>query len=748
MTETLDNMAGTFDSKKDAVETAGKVRVWLDALELAGDCEKEWREDVKEATDIYCASDDAIDGMGSSFNIYHSNIQTLLPALYNSTPIPDVRRRFADVDPLGRVGSDVLDRTLSYSIDGYDFDDTVISSVFDMLLAGRGLARVTYEAQTVPMTDEMGMPVVDEMGEPIEDVAYQAVGCEHVPWATFRHGPARRWSDVPWVAFAHYYTKEGLRSLAGKKADDVALDMYISSDKEGPEGDRPAKEIFKRALVWEIWDKESRKVIFISPSYTDGPLLEIDDPLGLEKFFPVPRPMMAIQSSGDMSPICEYRVYKDLLIELDAVTYRIRKLVAQLRPRGLYAGNESDVERIADAEDGELVGASDVVGFLEGGGLDKLISWFPLDPAAKTVQMLWQQRESIKQTIYEVTGLSDIIRGQSNAAETLGAQKIKQQWGSLRIQRRQQEVQRFVRDLFRLKAELIAEKFEPATLNAICGYEVDPQVVAMFRDQRVRDYKIDIETDSTIRGDLVSNQEAMSNFVMASAQYFQAMGPVVQSGAVPMDAAATIYGSFARNFRLGREVEETLDKLVDHAKQQQQQQAQNQKPDPEVIKAQKDAEIQQQKMQADAQKTQAELQFKMQVEQAKIGLEAQKHQDNMALEREKMARDEAQRADELKFNRYVRKQEAFGNAMVKNQKPTEIEDDDEAMEGPFDQVMSALNQMAMLIAEMAKQNGQSQVQLAQSVNELKEIVAAPAEIIRDENGKPIGAQKMLQRTIN
>ena len=47
--------------------------------------------------------------------------------------------------------------------------------------------------------------------------------------------------------------------------------------------------------------------------------------------------------------------------------------------------------------------------------------------------MLYQQREQIKAVIYELTGLSDIARGASKASETLGAQQLKSQWGSIRL---------------------------------------------------------------------------------------------------------------------------------------------------------------------------------------------------------------------------------------------------------------------------------------------------------------------------
>jgi F0F1-type ATP synthase membrane subunit b/b' len=75
------------------------------------------------------------------------------------------------------------------------------------------------------------------------------------------------------------------------------------------------------------------------------------------------------------------------------------------------------------------------------------------------------QRNASKQVIYEITGISDIMRSASDPNETFGAQKIKTQWGTQRLQRMQKEIQRYIRDLIRMKAEIIAEKFQIETLE-------------------------------------------------------------------------------------------------------------------------------------------------------------------------------------------------------------------------------------------------------------------------------------------
>ncbi len=94
--------------------------------------------------------------------------------------------------------------------------------------------------------------------------------------------------------------------------------------------------------------------------------------------------------------------------------------------------------------------------FADGSKLADHIMWYPIDVISAALEKLYLARDQIKNVIYETTGISDILRGLTDPNETLGAQQIKTQWGSLRVQRKQAEVARFARDLFRLKAEIFA----------------------------------------------------------------------------------------------------------------------------------------------------------------------------------------------------------------------------------------------------------------------------------------------------
>ena len=70
---------------------------------------KRYRDDTRSAT----ANETA------KYNILWANVQTLKPAVYAKMPKADVSRRFVDNDPVGRVASLLLERTLDYEIEHF-----------------------------------------------------------------------------------------------------------------------------------------------------------------------------------------------------------------------------------------------------------------------------------------------------------------------------------------------------------------------------------------------------------------------------------------------------------------------------------------------------------------------------------------------------------------------------------------------------------------------------------------------------
>lgn len=676
---------------------------WKDALELASKKESGWRRMVKKIIARY-RGDDCMDEMGDkkkeTFNILWSNIETLRPSLYNRTPTPDIRRRYDDKDPIAKAISELLNRSCEYCMDAYDFDGVMVAAVHDSLLTGRGVTRVRYEPvmgnpdeqeeqadiAEGDFTDakEQEAPETDDPAEPMQEVVYQKVCLEPVSWDDFRCEPVRRWADVTWVAFRLFLTKQQLVEKFGpEKAELVPLD-HTALDKADTDNDNQAdekKEENNRGKVWEIWDKTTRKVIWMAPESETPILLVEDDPLELSCFFPCPMPLYQTEDTTSLIPIPDFKLYQTLADDLDRTTLRIIGLTKAMKVRGIYDSSLPELDHLYDDGDKTLIPAQNVTALLERGGLDKAIWFAPLETLIVTMRELVAHREVIKASIYEVTGISDIMRGQTVASETMGAQQLKSQWGTLRLQRRQRAVQRYARDLLRLMTEVISEKFDPQTFTIMTGIRhltneqkpvaqqqmmmaqqsgqpVPPEmqeqlaaptweeILSVLRDEMVLSYRVDVETDSTIQADEMQEKQDMTELMAGMSQFVATIGPAVQSGYLPVEVAKSLMLTAVRKFKAGGELEAAIENIQPPPPQQKQDDGSQAQLQMQQMQMQHEQQLKQADIQHEQALKSAELQNGQQVEaikaataQAKIQSDERIAQLNAQVEQQRMALD-------------------------------------------------------------------------------------------------------------
>jgi hypothetical protein len=673
-------MEATIETPQDIEKNpAGVVRRWLLELKLADKREADWRKKAQKAWDRYRQKD----AKKHSFNILWSNTETLRPAIYNSLPSPDVRRRYKDADPIGKACSEVLARSLEYGLDTTDFDAQIKETVLDLLLPGRGVARVRY----VPSLRQVGVSAETHTegaeqheagGEALEgdseELEWEQTPIEHVQWDDFRMGAGKEWCEVPWIAFRHRMTREELIAKFPECGEVIPLDSTDDSDVKA-EQDSTVQDMFKTAEVWEIWNKDTREVIFIASGYKEAPCLTLSDPLNLQGFWPTPRPLYAIEDSASTVPVPLYELYREQADELDRLTYRINKLVDGLKLRGVYDATISEMSEVMKGQDNDLIAAKDVTRLLETkGGLASAIWFMPIEQAASVLTVLYQQREAAKQVIYEITGISDILRGATNASETATAQQIKANWGSSRLKRLQAEVSRYIRDLLRIQAEIIGERFQPETLATMTGLQFmtaeqkqqammqaqgqpTPQlppswdeIIAVLRDDKQRTFKVDVETDSTVAASVESDMQGLKDVLGAIAQTMQAFGPAVQQGALPVEAVKEILLTITRRAKMGNAVEDALDKIQQPKPQQGEQQQPDHSVEVEQVKQQAETQREQMRMQMDAQKGQAAQAHALQLEQIKQQAETEREMMRLQADREirlMLAKIEEQKAVEV-----------------------------------------------------------------------------------------------------
>lgn len=658
----------SVESKDDFEKTArGQADRWFSELELADKDREDWLKQVEKITRRY-RDDRLTDVHGTRrYNILWSNLETVKPALYSKTPVPQVIRRFLDADPLGRAAAQILERATRSAIQAESFDPAMRAARDDWLLSGMGVNWVRYEPHFETRKDKeyleddllhSAVQAGEDLsydddgraykeGEEYEEVVFEEVFMDYVPREDFYFSPARSWGEVRWVAKAVKMTKDQLVDRFGDKGKKVSsFEVPAALKGSSVDPDDLKHELFKKATVFEIWDKESKKVCWVAKGHPE--LLDSkDDPLHLRDFFPCQRPLFATQTPDSLIPIPDYAMYQDQAEELDILTGRINLLLKAVRVAGAYDARYSDegLGSILSREaENELVPIEDWPSIQEAGGLKGVMDFIPLQPMIEGLRELMQSREIIKKDLYEITGLSDILRGATNPAETATAQEIKGQFASLRLQDSQGEMQRFARDGVALIAEVIAEHFSEETLYLMSGTDMidDPnpkqyfaEAVKLLRNDALRSFKIDIETDSTLEVNRIEEKKSRVEFTQAFGQMIERTTPMVQAAPELAPVVFEVMTFFARGFKAGRNLESSIEQAIEGFKQKLSQPPPPPPPDPKIEKIKADMAKFQENFKLDTAELEAKKEDwagKLLIEQEKLELEREK----LGLEREKI----------------------------------------------------------------------------------------------------------------
>jgi hypothetical protein len=605
----------------------------------------------------------------AKFNILWSNVQTLKPAVYAKLPKADISRRFGDNDPVGRVAAQLVERAIDFEIEHYpDYRSTMAYAVEDRFLGGRGTAWVRYEPHTAPIgLEDDGVSITPDIeqgeGAPpnLERIEYECAPVDYVHWRDFGHSPARTWEEVGQVWRWVFMTREALVERFG---EDVARRIPLDSGPEPLNAYNENKRLYNRAKICELWDKETEKVYWFSkgmPEIID----ERDDPLGLEGFFPCPKPLYATTTSDTLVPVPDFVLYQDQAMELDILSDRIDGLVKALRVRGVYDSSQPALQRLmTEGDNNALIPVDKWMAFSEKGGLKGSIDLLPLDTLANALLQCYRAREDIKSQIYEITGISDIIRGTSFASETATAQQIKGQYAGLRLRSMQEDVALFASELIRLKAQVMCMKYQPETILAYAAaqqmtpadQQLIPQALELLRNKPLRNFRVDIAADSLVMLDENQNKQDRMQFLQAFGGFLAQALPVGQASPqmVPMMMELLRFGMQA--FKAARPIEGQIDATL----QQLAQAAQQQPPEEQGKQAELQAkgQLESSKMQMQSALKQAEMQHALQMEQMK-------NQAKMAMEQQKMNFEAQLKAAELQAQQAAAKYKADVDAQTK-----------------------------------------------------------------------------------
>lgn len=699
-------------------DDSATARFWAEQMDDALLYHKEWHQRGDKIIDRYLderseETDREFVRRKQRMNILWSNVQTILPALIARPPVPNVARANRDRDPVGLYAAMTLERCVAAQLRSDEFLASLKAAVLDLLLPGRGMAFVTYEA-------DIAEGERDDLAEGLAPETVEAQRCriEYIHWKNFYTNRARYWGEMWWQAKETFLDREELRTRYGRElADKIPLDHRPDRDNAGR---RIESEQFSKATVWQFWDARSRKVIEIAKDYKTAPLRVMDPPVTFDEFWPGPRPLTSTLAGKSVIPTPDYVQYQDQAEEIDQMTSRIHGLLKCLRLRGVYDASISALATLFnDAGDQELVPVDSYALLSEKGGIEGVMAFVPIKEVAAALMECMRARDDAKKVMYEITGISDIVRGASAASETATAQQLKTDWGSIRIRDRQSDVARFARDIIRHMAQIIGQHWtqksfaeqsgvklltnqEKAALQAwqqmmqrrqqmqqqlaqqpqapgpagmappppgssgppgaapppaaapnVVPFQLPPpppppvaqdrmelaklpsweDVIALLRNNTLRSFTVDVETDSTIEPDQNAQREQRTAFVTAVTQFLMAAEKIL----MPAPMMAPLMGELLLFAVRGWKVGDQMESKIEEAVAMMEKAAQSPKPpDPKIAADQMQA-------QADMAKTRAEIQkaqMEQQTEQIENAGEMQLKQLDIAADREK-ARQQA-----------------------------------------------------------------------------------------------------------
>ena len=600
-------------------------------MSVGKELDTKWRTSGRKVEDRYLddrSEGDPFSNYARKYNIFWSNVQIMKSALYAVPPSPEVKRQHDDSkDDIARTAALILQRMLTFDMqaDNSEEHSAINLAVEDRLIPGLGQVWVSYDVQTEKymtegVTDPLsGMLLVQP--QEAERIVDESATIENVNWQDFYFSPARTWKEVWWVARRVWLKKKKFVERFGQeKWDEVRAQADTVKALEGyPKGFQKG-----RAEVFEIWCEASATVYWVHCG-TKVMLDEKPDPYGLDDFFPCPPPLLATHSTSSLIPRPDYVMCQDQYEELDTLNARINTLTKALRVVGAYDSSNTELATVLSGAELRMVPVDNWAAFAEKGGFKGTADWFPIEQVQKVLAGLVEQRQLVVQQIYELTSISDIMRGVSQSRETAKAQSLKAQYSSVRLQLSQQAVGRFVCGALRIKAEIISKLFQPQTIAQQSQIEhtesaqMTQPAIELIKNYRASQFRIKIGEESLSMADYNAEREMRVEFLTAIGQFLSQAASMVQSTPQAMPYLLRMIAWVAASFRGADDIETVLDEAITQAVNAPppQEEAVEQKPAPPPPEV-----VQRARAEADIAVGQAETENKAKLAKQKFGFDA------------------------------------------------------------------------------------------------------------------------------
>jgi hypothetical protein len=666
----------------------------------------------KNAKNTNLADSNGVVPLGEMFNVLWSNVEVLMPALYSRMPKVVAERVFKDSDPVGRMAAEVAERATHYQLLSQQdrFNYAISAAVQDRLLPGRGQVWLQYKADFEPMVDDEGKAVVDKAGMPVKQPKPNTEKIEVCPvyWQDYLESIARNQFEVRWRCKDIYMTRQELISEFGEE-----IGKAVSFDsKEGKAKDKDKdkqNDLLKQALVHVIYDLPSKQVIWISPGYKQAPLKLLKDPYKIKDFWCCPIPLVATTTTDSTYPTADYVIYEAMAEELNYTMKRMNAMVDCIKLVGAMASQYTkDIKNMLTMPDGGLQPIDNWGAFAEKGGLKGNVDWLPFDQCVAAIPVLSARISELKAWIDEITSMPDIVRGSSDPNDPVYTQQQKSHWTVIKLMKKQQDVQRFCRDIIAKMAEMVFEPgfFADETIWLMAGVgQMPPDKQGLFvpalqllRDDRMRTFRVDIETDSTIAIDEDQVMARWMQYLEAIQNIFSGLQNIAQFRPELMKPMIESALGAVRTLRTGRAVEGSWEKALEdieaadkeardnppplppdyEAMKAQNEQAKTQVAQMQVQNEQMKGQMEMQKSQAEFQLKQADQQFQQFVEQQKLQLDGQKLQMDYELGSQRLQIDASKTMSTAEIDKLYSQLEVFKQQFTQQLDTSRLEFDKQA----------------------------------------------------------------------
>ena len=522
----------------------------LAALKRSEDAFREWDATCHMIDDVYSKHGASYESLMTSYggeawqdaqmDLFWSSSEVLKPAIYAKPPQPAISPIFKDGGAVKTTTAELLERAAVSTFKNSGIDEVMQSTRDDLIFSGRGVMWLRYE------TD-----------------GGKKVCVEHLDRDDFLHDVARKWSGVGWVAGGFWMSRDEIKKRFKDITDEQIDEIKFLERRDEDNSDE--KSMSAKAKVWEVWHKANNRVYWV----TEGLDVYLDDSephLKLNDFFPCPRPAYGTLRRRSLIPVPDFERYAGMFSKINTLTSRIYLLLDQVRMKGIIPGGgdvATAIETLMKSDDDSILIAVPGAALMEG---TAAVVWMPLDQIANAITGLIEARRQLIEDFYQLSGISDIMRGATEAEETLGAQQMKAQYGSVRVRCKIDEMQRLAADAVKIASEILAEKFDGDTLLEMSQMDLPTRADIKKRIKEIenaaeQEMKALGDKAEQMAGQVEDPQQAQAMFQQEQQAIYQKYAPMLEEAEnlVPIDDVVDLLrDDKARSFAFEIETDSTI----------------------------------------------------------------------------------------------------------------------------------------------------------------------------------------------